>query len=104
MEMSVGITLEINEASSLIELEGTIDIGEAAQLKTVLRDALQANKPISLSFDRVRYLDVTAVQLLCAAERKAKASALKFSSLGAMPEPVAVALKETGFDLFPVSD
>jgi len=47
-------------------------------------------------------LDVTALQLLWAAERKARASGMGFSLLGRVREEISVALSDAGFETFPI--
>lgn len=100
----MGIALEQSENSSTIRLEGAIDIGSAAELKGHLVEALGAGlgtgKAVRVSLAGVEYLDVTAVQLLWAAERAAKASGVEFAFSGEAPAPVQASLAETGFEKF----
>jgi anti-anti-sigma regulatory factor len=98
----VGITFEHRDRSSVICLEGMIDIASAAELKTILLEALKSGKALCIALDHSTDLDVTAVQLLWAAEREARASGVEFSLAGPVPEPVSAALKDAGFDSFPV--
>ncbi len=98
----MGIRLSQTEDASLIHLEGAVDIGSAAGLKATLLDALKSGKPVRVALDGCTDLDVTAVQLLWAAEREARASAVGFALAGAVPEPVWAALKDAGFTRFPV--
>jgi hypothetical protein len=77
------VTLEQDGALSRIRLEGAIDIGCA---QVLLADATD--------------LDVTAVELLWAARREARASTVGFAFEGQAPEPVSVALAEAGFERF----
>ena len=99
----MGITLEQSEESSVIRLEGAIDIACAAELKTIFLDALTSGNPVGVALDGCTDLDVTAVQLLWAAEREARALSVSFALSGPVPEPVWAALKDAGFERFPVS-
>jgi anti-anti-sigma regulatory factor len=98
----VGIILEQREESSVICLEGVIDIAYAAELKTILLDALTSGHAVRVSLDRCADLDVTAVQLLWAAAREAKSLGVGFTLAGQLPEPVSTTLKDAGFERFPV--
>lgn len=97
------LKLDQREESTLLCLEGAIDIASAAELKRLLTEALSKAKEVRVTFENVSSLDVTVVQLLWAAAREARASGLEFALEGAVPEPVLKALGSTGFRDFPVS-
>jgi len=63
---------------NLLALEGTIDIGCAAELKAVLLRALGSGGEIRVMLGEVAYMDVTAAQLLWAAELQARRSGVVF--------------------------
>ena len=96
------IVLEQSEGSNVIHLEGAIDISLAAELKTTLLEALKSPKPVRVALNGDADLDVTAIQLLWAAEREAKASNVGFLLDGCVPDAVSATLRETGFERFPV--
>ena len=96
------IILEQCEESNAIRLEGVIDIALAAELKTTLLEALKSPKPLRVALNADADLDVTAIQLLWAADREAKASNVGFTLHGCVPDAVSATLKETGFERFPV--
>jgi len=98
----VGITLEQGDESSVVCLEGVIDISSAAELKTTLLGALKSGKAMRLRLEANADLDVTATQLLWAAEREAKASGVAFTLAGQAPETVSATLKDAGFERFPI--
>jgi anti-anti-sigma factor len=100
----MGITLDESEAMSAIGLEGTVDISSAAELKTLLLKALNSGKEVRISLEGDPYLDVTAIELLWAAERQATRSGVGFALAGAAPEQVSNALLDAGFDKFPVPE
>ena len=101
-EAGVGIRLERSEGSSMIRLKGTIDIACATELRTVLLDALTSGNPVRVALDGCADMDVTAAQLLWAAEREATALAVGFRLDGPVPETLWTALKDAGFERFPV--
>lgn len=98
----MGTSIEQRDESKVICLEGVIDIASAAELKAVLLEALKSGKRLSLLLDKCADLDVTAIQLLWAAEREARASSVGFTLAGELPEKVSAALKDAGFERFPV--
>ena len=80
----MGITVEQGEESNVIRLEGAIDIASAAELKSTLLSRAQSPGragALGARFDHAD-LDVTAIQLLWAAEREAKAQAWNSRSRG----------------------
>ena len=97
----MGITLKQRDESTVICLGGDIDISSAAELKKAFVDALKPGRAVLVSLDSNTDLDVTAIQLLWAAEQKAKASGVKLGLDGQVPEKVSAALKDEGFEEFP---
>jgi len=104
-EQGMGVTLEQSEALSLLRLEGAVEIGGAAEFKGLLQQALDSGREVRVSLAGATDLDVTAVQLLWAAERKAKGAGVGYSLIDAPQEQVAAALNEAGLQqfLFPVN-
>jgi anti-anti-sigma factor len=93
----MGITLNKQNDVSIVRLDGVIDISVAAELKSVLLEALDAAKGIHVSAEAVTELDVTAFQLLWAAEREAKRIGLRLELAGELPEAVDSSLAKAGF-------
>ena len=103
-EFYVSVTLEQSEELSAICLEGAIGIAEAAELKLLLLRALEMGKEVRIQLERTADLDVTAVQLLWAAERAASEEGVAFMFAGMVPKQIAAALTDAGFKKFSVSD
>lgn len=99
-KMEVKITLKQNKKSSVIHLEGAIDIALSALFKELLLEALGAGKEIKLVLDGATDLDVTAVELIWAARRAAEGAGLAFKLAGAIPEPLSSALSNAGLQQF----
>jgi anti-anti-sigma regulatory factor len=95
----MGIMLRRAKQASRLRLEGAIDISAAAELKAALLDAVAAGKTIRVSPEAVSELDVTAFQLLWAAQREAKQRGMKFIYAGEMPPPVKSAVSDLGLGL-----
>jgi anti-anti-sigma factor len=98
----LAITLEHREEASVVRLEGIIDIALAAEFKQTLLEALTGSKPVLVALDSCKEMDVTAVQLLWAAEREARSLNLGFTLEGEVPDSISGSLKESGFEKFPV--
>lgn len=86
----------------MIRLVGAIDITQAAELKTMLMEAIQQEKPIRVLLEGVTRLDITVVQLLWAAEREARLAGREFGLASEVPETVRAALRSAGLDGFPL--
>lgn len=99
----MGITLEQSEKSSVIRLEGIIDIAVAAEFKKVLLQASETGNAIEVSIEGATGLDVTAVQLIWAARRTAEGADAAFTVSGAASESVSSALGSAGLEQFLVS-
>jgi len=96
----MGIVLEQSDNASVLRLTGAIDISCAAELKTVLLQALSSGGDIRIEVDEANELDVTAVQLLWAAEREAARAGVAFALAGQMQEQALSGLRLTGFEEF----
>ena len=96
------ITLEQNEAQYLIRLESEIDITIAAELKQMLVQGLAERKDLRLDLERATELDITALQVLWAAEREARKTNVEFTTVGSVPEKISAYAIAAGFDRFPV--
>lgn len=92
---------EQTEAGTVIRLEGEVNISSAAELKTVLMEALGSGTELRVELDRAAELDVTALQLLCAAEREARELGSSFTLAGRLPDEISAALSGANFEPFP---
>jgi len=100
----VTIALEESEMQSVIRLEGVIDISSASELKELLIAVLGAGREVRISLEGARDLDVTAVELLWAAEREAVKAGIKLSPAASVPVPISASLEEAGLSLFGTVD
>ena len=89
-----------SEVLSLLRLQGDVTISSAAELKNLLLAALARGRDIHIDLSCVTEFDVTALQLLWAAERNAKGAGVGFSFAGPCPQDVALALAAAGFEKF----
>jgi len=93
----MGIHFEKNDAGNLVALRGTIDIACAAELKALLLDGLNTQTGVRISLEGATYLDVTAFQLLWAAEQHARRSGAPFRIEGQIPEAISTGRADAGF-------
>ena len=100
----MAVTLETTEERVVVCCEGAVGIACAAELKGLLLEALASGKEVRVSFAGATCLDVTAVQLFWAAARHAKGAGIAFGTLGAVPEPLLSAVRQDGFERFPVPE
>jgi len=98
----MAVNLDQSEALCVIRLDGEINIGSAAELKKLLRQALASGRELRVDLEHATELDVTAWQLLWAAEREARGSSRGFALAGRVPEEISVAVVDAGLETFPV--
>ena len=96
------LTLDQGEAVCLIRLKGEIDITTAADLKKLLLRALASGKDMCVDLERATELDVTALQLLWAADREARGSGRSLKLAGPVPAELLAAVNNAGFESFPI--
>ena len=93
-------TVEEREDASLVRLEGVLDIASAAEMKSVLLSALATNKEIRLTLEGATELDITAMQLLYAAERDAAKAGILFALEDSVPDEISAAMTDAGLVKF----
>jgi anti-anti-sigma factor len=99
-EDAVGIALTSSDGANLIRLEGEINIDDAAALKESLVKVLEGGD-LRVSLEDAGSLDVTAMELLWAAVRDARAKGMRVELAGTVPEAVSAAFSEAGFEAIP---
>lgn len=92
----MSVTLSQSEDLIRVQLEGAIDIADAAEMKAVLVQALGFGRSVNVVLDGVMGLDVTAVQLLWAAHREAEKLGIGFNFQGKVPHSVSFILNDAG--------
>jgi len=103
-EEIVAVHFDRASTPGVIRLEGEVGIAEAGALKEVLVEALRERRQARISLKTATGLDVTAVQLLWAAEREAHASGIVLALDGPVPEALRIPLRAAGFERFPFAD
>ena len=95
------ITVDREAEPGLIRLEGEVDISLAEELKQALLEALAQKGEVRISLEAAKGMDVTAVQLLWAAEQEARKAGTVLAWQGTVPEGVRASLREAGFERLP---
>jgi anti-anti-sigma regulatory factor len=102
-EQALPVTLDRNDATSTVQLNGDIDIGAALELKALFVDALADARELRVQLDGATSLDITIFQLIWVARREAARAGIEFSVEGHVPEKIALALAEAGLEAFQVN-
>lgn len=97
----MGVSLNQREDETLIRVEGSTDISDAAEFKVLLVDAIARGRAIRVELGADASLDVTTVQLVWAGSRQAKASSLEFRVQSLAHDVLSAALAEVGFEAIP---
>jgi anti-anti-sigma regulatory factor len=100
MGWPVAVTIDQSEGQCLIRLDGEVGIACAGELKNVMLQALASGKDLQVDLQRATDLDVTAMQLLWAAEREARKSGQRCFLVGQAPKEIIAAAGEAGFEKF----
>src|SRR6202035_4656729 len=96
------VALDQSEEISSIQLVGAVNIACAAELKNLLLQSLASGADLRVDLERATSLDITALQLLWAAGRKAELTGTGFRLAGPPSEEILVAAADAGFEKFPV--
>jgi anti-anti-sigma regulatory factor len=93
------VTLQRQESSWLIRLEGRITVTCAAELKELLLEWLSSGKDLELDLERAEEIDITVMQLLWAAARDSARMGGKIVARAS--RAAALAGREAGFTQLP---
>lgn len=94
----MGVTCEEREHQYVIRLTGEITVGCSADLKGSLVVGVSHKKDLALDLSAAADHDVTALQLLWAAIQAAQRTGKALRLVSALPENVASAIRDSGFE------
>lgn len=97
------VIVDQGEGQCCVRLAGEVGIASAAELKKILLGALTSGEELRLNLQAATELDITAWQLLWAAERKGKSVGKPIAIAGVVPREILAAVQDAGFDEFPFS-
>jgi len=95
--------VEQTEAMFLIHLDGELTISIAPELKQIILRGLASAQTLSFDLQDVSEVDITALQLLWAARREARALGLQTAISRQVTDCVLSAGVDAGFETFPMS-
>ena len=73
------VTTAQYESYRLIGLEGQVNVASSGELKSMLLDWISSGKSLHLDLERAEAIDLTVLQLLCAAGREALARGVEMT-------------------------
>lgn len=79
------LLLAVKDDTANVTLNGDLDLDNAEALKTILGEALQANKPIVIDLEHVPDCHTVALQIFIAALKSADKKAIPVTFIGAEP-------------------
>ncbi len=80
----------------ILAIAGALTVQRAAELKTVLVDALARSGGVAVDLSGVTEIDLCGLQLLCSARRTAARSGKRFALAGPTPDAVRRAAEAAG--------
>ncbi|MEO5331097.1 MAG: STAS domain-containing protein [Magnetococcus sp. YQC-5] len=86
-----------NSGIGTLVLSGSLTIQQALSLQEILLQAVGEGNQLAINVEQVETLDLTALQLLCAAHRSLIKNGKKVTREGAIPEIVHRIVRESGF-------
>jgi anti-anti-sigma regulatory factor len=93
------VILDRSTTPPVIDLQGEVNIRCAAELKDLLIQTLALAGPLHIDLSAIKEIDITAIQLLWAAEREARKAGKEFLFVGTIPEIILAIVNHAGLRL-----
>ena len=93
----IDFSLDGSGTGGTLLLSGALTIQQALPLKEALVRASSEADPLTIDLEQVENMDLTALQLLCAAHRDWRRRGKKTTCKGTIPEAVHRIVRESGF-------
>lgn len=100
----IDFSLSSSGGGGALLLSGALTIQHAVPLQEALVRATNEADPLTINLEQVDNMDLTALQLLCAAHRAWQEQGKEISRMGTVPEVVSRIIRESGFSGCVVSD
>jgi ABC-type transporter Mla MlaB component len=89
--------IRICDSAGSIEMQGDLTVSSAEQMRNVLLQGLQSSDTIVISFGEITDIDLTCLQLLCAAHRMSVKLGKKIVFGNDLPDKLSLAVTDYGF-------
>ncbi|MGE4296554.1 MAG: STAS domain-containing protein [Desulfovibrionaceae bacterium] len=99
MEMLEGYAFEGGPEEGVLRIDGAATLDGCEKIKAALLAALGRCRTLTLDVSGVTQADLSFLQLLCAADKSAKARGGSLAHLHAPSAAVVEAVRTTGFDM-----
>lgn len=96
------ISIKQTDGVCLIALDGAITISFASELRLAILQALASGQTLCFDLQNASELDITALQLLWAAERETRIAGLPATISGQVPASIHAVAVDAGFRTFPM--
>ena len=84
--MALSINTSVQDGDVLVDVEGEVDVSNAAELRSALQEACEnAVYGIDIDFSKVSYIDSTGIGVLVGFSHRAKAARLAFGISNVQP-------------------
>ncbi|HNS14720.1 MAG TPA: STAS domain-containing protein [Syntrophorhabdaceae bacterium] len=91
-------TVQDGAEATNITFRGDLTIQSAGQVRRVLREALDSCQTIKISLKDIESIDLSCIQIFCAARKTAFKADKRLTLDAALPEAAALAIEQAGFD------
>jgi len=91
-------TVQDGAEATNITFRGDLTIQSAGQVRRVLREALDSCQTIKISLKDIESIDLSCIQIFCAAHKTAFKADKRLTLDAALPEAAALAIEQSGFD------
>lgn len=93
----------VRENGEIIVTSGDrLTIETAAEFSSIIREALEASKSVSIEFEPTVEIDITGMQILCSACKSAALSGKSFSYHGPQPRALTDIITSSGAERYAV--
>jgi anti-anti-sigma factor len=91
-------TVQDGAEATNITFRGDLTIQSAGQVRRVLREALDSCQTIKISLKNIESIDLSCIQIFCAAHKTAFKADKRLALEAALPETAVLAIEQAGFD------
>lgn len=93
----MNISVDKSGSERRVEVSGSLTVADSLKFKKAVGENLRKGNKLELAFGDVTEMDISIIQIIAAAVRAAEPGDREFGLKTPVPEPVAQALKLSGF-------